>query len=315
VDPEGRAPVIAIIGLGPVGRAIGLGLQAVKTRFEILGHDPDPEHTRAARDSGAVDRVHWDLASVAESADVVIFTTPLGATMHDLELIGPLVRPGALVTDTGPVKKPVLELADRVMRSDASFIGGHLVIQPDPELPAGALKGATWCVIPAAGADDGSIDVLTRLIRAVGADPFFIGADEHDALALGVGPLGYLMAAATLRLFAASPSLRDLRRLAPAEVGRLASAAGADTTFESLATADAALAGWLDALIGELAAARAAVLAGGDSWSEYRATIHAAHEAWLDALAREEADRSAAFDELEQTNVLRDSLFGRRRKR
>jgi prephenate dehydrogenase len=309
-------PVISIIGLGPLGRAIGLGLQAVKTRFELVGHDPDVERTRIARDSGAVDRVNWDLAGVAQEADLIIMTLPVAGTLHDLELIGPLVREGAVVTDTAPLKVPVLDVAERFLRPGASFVGGHLIARPDPDMPQAALKDATWCLVPSASADDAAVDVLSRLVRTLGASPYFISADEHDALSVGVGPLGLIMSSALVRLFAASPSARDLRRLAPEELRVRHETTDAETTFaDLLSTSPDAILGWVDELMRELATARAALATGHDEWRAYLAGLAEARAEWEAALARDSAESSAAFEELDSANTIRDALFGRRRKR
>jgi prephenate dehydrogenase len=307
--------VITIIGLGAIGRAIGLALQAVRTSFEVVGHDPDPELTRLAKESGAVDRVHWDLAGVTQSADLIIFAAPLEATLHDLELVGPIVREGALLTDVCPVKVPVMEMAARVVRNDASWVGGHLVANPDPDRPAESLKGATWCLVPSPDADASSVEVMSRLVRAVGADPYFIGAEEHDALGTGVFGLGYLMSSAMLNLFTASPSMRDLRRLAPPGIAALGSDSSAEGDGTLLRTGGLSAAVWIDGLLRELARAREAAVSSPEAWAGYLDGLKLAREAWAAARAGDEAERAAAFDELEQTNVLRDGLLGRRRRR
>jgi prephenate dehydrogenase len=313
---ETRRPAITIIGLGAVGRAIGLALQSVRTSFEVVGHDPDPEHIRLAKESGAVDRVHWDLAGVVQDADLVIFAAPLASTLHDLELVGPIVREGALLTDVCPVKVPVMELAARVVRPEASWVGGHLIVNPDPSSPAASLKGATWCLMPSPDADAASVEVMTRLVRAVGADPYFISAEEHDALGTGVLGLDYLMSSALLNLFAASPSVRDLRRLAPSGIAAFGAESASESTDSALLRVGGqSVAVWLDGLIRELVRAREATVSSPDAWAAYLDSLGAARAEWAAARAGDEAERASAFDDLEQTNVLRDGLLGRRRKR
>lgn len=312
-----NAPVIAIIGLGPMGRAIGLGLQEVKTRYEIVGHDPEGDRMRVAKESGSVDRVSWDLGLVAGQADVLILTESLETTLATMGHIAPVLKPGALVTDTGPLKAPVMARAADIMPEGVSFIGGHLIARLDPANLAAGLQGATWCLVPGTRASDSAVDVIGRLVTALGAQAYFIDAQEHDALALGIGPIGFLMSAVVLRMMAASPSLRDLRRLAPPEFAHFDEASDQEATLRALIrTSPASVLPWLDGLAAEINQLREAARGGeAEPWDAFFEELADARDAWRGAAVSEAEERGAAFDELKAGSLVRDALFGRRRTR
>jgi prephenate dehydrogenase len=312
-----KTPIIAIFGLDPLGRAIGLALQAVKTHFEIVGHDPEGDRMKVAKETGSVDRVTWDVGLAAAEADVLILTEPTATTLATLGHVAPVVKQGAVVTDTGPLKAPVMARAAAVLPAGASFVGGHLIARLDPADPAAALAGATWCLMPAPTASDDAVYMMRRLVTAVGATPYFIDPDEHDALTMGIGPMGYLMSAVVLRMIAASPSLRDLRRLAPAEFAAFDESSDEEASLRAIVgSSGESLRPWLDALAAEVNRLRAAAHAGDTAaWEIWFEEVAGARNAWAAAAAREADERNAAFEELSSTSLVKDALFGRRAKR
>jgi prephenate dehydrogenase len=308
---KGEAPVLAIVGLGPLGCALGRALRGLEGGLTVAGHDPDHELNRAARESGAVDKVSWDPAAAVAGAGVVFLTEATAAALGTLETIGPVVGAGTVVVTTGPQMLPVVERAPTLLGEGVSFVAGHVVTGP-----AANLSGATWCLAPAPGAADSAVGLVCRLARAVGAEVFFIDPAEHDALALGVGPLGYLLRALVLRQCAASPSIRDLRRLAPPELVAMAEGGEETTSYEEMLTASpGALRTWLDGLAAGLDRLRAA--AGADSAEEWRAffaEVDDARDAWLAAGLPEGAERAAALSQLNSGEMMRGALIGHRRR-
>lgn len=311
--PAGRAPVIAIIGLGPLGRALGLALQGVKTRFELVGHDRDPARTRAALEAGAVDRGGWNLIAVASSADLVFVTEPLDELAETLALIGPELRPGTLVTDTASAKVEVLRLAEALLPAGTSFVGGHPVLRRSPAAAEGNLfDGASYCLSPLPSATDEAVRVLGNLVSAIGARPYFIDAAEHDALVAAVGHLPALVSAAVLAALEESPSIADLRRLAgPAFLEAVVLGDLDPEALRAEAAANAeALVRWLDPVVARLLEVRAALASGElGPLAEVLARAEAARAAW--EYPTDEVP-APGFEALEGRSRLREMLFGER---
>ncbi|MCC7019481.1 MAG: prephenate dehydrogenase/arogenate dehydrogenase family protein [Ardenticatenales bacterium] len=331
-----RPPVIAIIGLGPVGTALGRALAHVRTDFRLVGHDRDAARAKAALAGGAIDEARWNLVAAVEDADLIVLTEPLDQTLLTLVHIAPHVRPGALVTDTTPVMRPVLRAAAD-LPAGVSFISGHPIlagrlVAPDAEegAPAGSAEetaaspftGIAYCIVPAASADAAAVRVLTDLIDAIGAEPYFIDADEHDALATAVDQLPHLAGAALARVLGHSPSATDIGRLMPPSMHATWLAAGRDGVDAAAAAVmdRSAVLAWLDALGRELAELRVRV----------EAADAAAIGAWLteaDAARSQLApagrgrrqgdgvDQSAAWSDIGSANPLRGLLLGRRKGR
>jgi prephenate dehydrogenase len=310
-DPNRRT--IAIVGLGATGIAVGRALARVRSNFQLVGHDPDPDRVKAALAAGAVDNGSWNLANTVTDADLVILAEPTSRVVATLGFIAPHVPAGALVTDTASRKAPVLAAAREKLPPGVSFVGGHLVPPAAPP-EAQPLAGATWCLMPLPTASEEAVRVLVNLVGAVGAVPLFIDADEHDALLAGAQDVPALMLSALLAQLAASPSMRDLSRLVSPALVAASAAEGspAERRDDLLANAQAVTI-WLDQVHAVLAAYRRAL--GTRDGAALEALLLEADRARLSLSAPPNDDaRAEAHEELKNRQPMRDFLFGRRRE-
>lgn len=315
--PPARNATVAIIGLGSLGAQLAFALQQVKTNFTILGHDREPGRARAALDRGAVDRALWNLIEAVEDADLTIVTEPLGHLLDTMSTIAPHLRAGTLLTDTASTKVAVLQRAEAVLPAGVSFIGGHPLVRrgtPDggDAAPGQIFRQAVYCLVPLPSASESALQVLTNLVTAIGARPYFVAAEEHDALMVGTTQMPVLLAAALIELLDASPSHRDLRRLTDAadlEVLGLPDDRREEVA-EAIRANPAGLAPWLDQLLVVLGGLRDGLTSG--HAGEVDALLTAAERIRLTwQVPMDESTTAAGFDALEDSGGLRDILFGR----
>lgn len=320
--PDGTAAKphrISIIGLGRLGRALAAALRAQGGSYRVVGHDREPERSRAALAAGAVDRVAWTLPGAVEEADLLILCEGLDHSLESLELAAPHLKEGALVIDCAPLKVPMLARAAALLPAGRGFVGSHPLLGglPDPDAapaadPSAPFRGRSWCLCVPTGAPPLTLGTAERLVRSLGARPIYIDAAEHDALVGGAQLLPLLAELAFLGPLSQSPSAADLRRLgAPALLARLGDAAELGDTLTPLAAAQPeTLLRWLDAQLGALARLREALAAG-----------PAAYEAWLAAALEPLAawerpeERPGGIDRALETmgprRDLTERLFGR----
>lgn len=205
----------AVVGTGLIGTSIGLGLTAAG--WDVLGWDPNPEALAAASARGAVRPVEQ---SKAFSAPLVVLAAPVGSI---LQLLSEL-RADGLVTDVAGVKQPVAWAAAHLAR----FVGGHPMAGRESSGPAGAsaalFKGAAWVVTPD-GATPDDVTIVDTMVRALGARPIHMSAEQHDAAVAAISHLPQLLAAVLIELADETPgaldlaagSFRDLTRVAQSD--------------------------------------------------------------------------------------------------
>lgn len=285
---------VSIIGLGLIGASIGLGLRRWATDdgkrppvIELTGFDIDLTHQSYAKKIKAVDRTEWNLRGAVERADFIIIATPVGAVREIFEAIAEYGRQGVVVTDTCSTKAAVLAWARELLPASIHFVGGHPMAgkaQSIEGAEADLFQGATWCVTPLVSASDEAIQTVLGMISALGAEPLFIDADEHDSYVAGISHLPFLLSVALMRVVSQDPSWREMRKLTASgfrDATRLA--AGSPEMHRDICVTNGAnIVRWLDTALAELHHLRDLIAAGNE---ETIATLHQAFEQARDARA------------------------------
>ena len=179
---------LAVVGVGLIGGSVALAAR------ERLGADVRTFDARA--DAGR------SLEAAVQGADVVVVATPPKALAASIDA-ALAAAPGAVVTDTGSVKRGLPE--------HERFVGGH------------PLAGGT---APSAALFDGAPWFLTRrhpvvedLVTGLGAQPHVVDAEAHDRWMALTSHLPHLIADALADLAAGAdlptgPSFASATRVA-----------------------------------------------------------------------------------------------------
>ena len=216
---------VAVVGLGLMGGSLCRALKASKTPPRIIGLDVSPTAGATALDVGAIDRYESDGWGSLREAGIVVYATPLGATLSLIRDHADHLDSEALITDMVSLQEPVLEAAFVSGVSDR-FIGAHPICGGEGSgLDAGGeelFEGATvWL---------SSLDHVPEHARArvgkfwaeVGGVPRWVEAAEHDRRMAWVSHLPQLVANALAGALDAAgcsrtelgPGGRDMTRLA-----------------------------------------------------------------------------------------------------
>jgi prephenate dehydrogenase len=184
----------------------------------------------------------------------------------------------------------VVEAAEALLPEGVHFVGGHPIViappdeqaEPDPAL----FDRRLFCLTPSAGAAVDAVRLAADLVAALGAEPFFLDAGEHDSFAAAADHLPALLAGTLMRHASASPGWQDLRKVAGGQFFAATIVGGADGRAAAaalLANREALLAR-LDAYQAELAAWRGLVEAGDEASLAAQFELgSAARRGWLAA--------------------------------
>jgi prephenate dehydrogenase len=208
---------VAILGTGLIGSSVGLAIKAARPATHVTGYDASGDSVRRAQRAKAIDRGASLLEAVRE-VDLVVLATPVGAMRALFEEIGPVLKEGTVVTDTGSTKARVLEWAQSALPPHVHFVGGHPMAGKTETGPDAAdarlFQGAVWCLTPSPNASRQAIDRVVKLVETLGASPYFLDADEHDGLVAAVSHLPYLMSVALIGHLGGERSWRESASLA-----------------------------------------------------------------------------------------------------
>lgn len=259
-------PNYTIIGLGRIGTSLGMAIRGRMGKSRVVGYDANNDAQNLARRMGAVDEVEWNLDKAVADADLVIAATPAGSLFEVFESIAPHLKPDAVVTDTSPTKRAVLEWADELLPKHVGFVGGNPLtgasVSEQKNASGHIFHNAKWAVVAPPAAGQHAIRALTDLIEGVGASPVFMDPHEHDSFAAATTGLPVVVAAAVMNAVSTSPSWSEISRFVGAEFDQVTSPASADpsSSQSAAATNSDMLVHWIDQLIERFQALRAGLV-------------------------------------------------------
>ena len=121
---------------------------------------------------------------------MVILATPVGGIRDLMELYGPELEDGCIVTDTGSTKAQVLRWAEQYLPDRVNFVGGHPMAGREISGPEGAqadlFKNATYCIIPGKTSSQKAVEAIVKMADTIEAKPYFIDPVEHDSFVASV---------------------------------------------------------------------------------------------------------------------------------
>ncbi len=311
-------PNYTIIGLGRIGTSLGMAIRGRMRKSHVVGYDADNNAQSLARRMGAVDEVEWNLDKAVADADLVIAATPAGSLYAVFESIAPHLKPDAVVTDTSPTKRAVLEWADELFPKNVGFVGGNPLtgasVTEQKNASGHIFHNAKWAVVAPPAAGQHAIRALTDLIEGVGASPVFMDPHEHDSFAAATTGLPAVVAAAVMNAVSTSPSWSEISRFVGAEFDQVTSPASADpsSSQSAAATNSDMLVYWIDQLIERFQALRAGLVDEEERFASDGILAESFVQAW-EQRARLEAgvaDRRPATDERLAIPSSSESMMG-----
>ncbi len=313
---------IAIIGLGLIGTSLGMALRNADPKESPIGHititgfDRDPKVTREARGRLAIDREARTLAEAVHDAQIVVVATPVRAIRDVFSELASLLPNGTIVTDVASTKAIVCRWASELLPSTVTFIGGHPMAGREQSGPGAAdpdlFRNAIYCLTTISTTTPQAVEAVEAMVRTIGAKPYYIDPEEHDAYVAGISHLPLLLSVGLVTATGNSPAWKEMAPLAATgfrDVSRLASG---DPYMQRdiLLTNPHGLSRWIDELIRFLVTARDQITAGdAEAIEQLLQQAKATRDAWL---ASKPHLRPGEADFTSMPTVERPSLLGLR---
>jgi cyclohexadieny/prephenate dehydrogenase len=195
------APVyekVALIGLGLIASSMFWAMKRGGVAGTVSGYARSEGTREIARRIGLCDVVCDDLAEAVADADLVVLAVPVGAMGPLARAMAPHLKPGAVVTDVGSVKRTVIEAVAPHLPRGVHFIPGHPMAGTEhsgPDAGFAALFDNRWCLlVPVPGSDEAEVARLERYWQALGAQTERMEAEHHDLVCAVVSHIPHLIA-------------------------------------------------------------------------------------------------------------------------
>lgn len=156
------------------------------------------------RQTGAVHEATLDIEQAAGGADLVVLCTPIGQMRQLTEQLVHVLKPGAVVTDVGSVKLPVVQqLEPLIAKAGAYFVGSHPMAGSEKTgvhaARADLFNRAVCVVTPTVRSHKPAVRQVEQFWRAIGGRIIRLGPAQHDALVSFSSHLPHVVAAALAR--------------------------------------------------------------------------------------------------------------------
>jgi cyclohexadieny/prephenate dehydrogenase len=164
----------------------------------------------------------------------------MAAVMAD---IGPLLKPGATLSDVGSVKKAVIEAVTPFVPEGVHFVPAHPLAGTEhsgPRAGFATLFDNRWCIIvPTEGSDGAAVERLEKLWQGIGANTDEMDAEHHDLVLAVTSHTPHLIAYTMVGV------ADDLSRVTDSEVIKYSAAGFRD--FTRIAASDPTM--WRDVFL------------------------------------------------------------------
>jgi prephenate dehydrogenase len=188
----------AILGPGLLGGSIAMALRHLHpgSNVRIWGRRKEAVDFIGKNEIAAV--ASTDLAEVVGGADLVILCVPVGAMGELASRLREHLAPGAIVTDVGSVKLPVLETIGPILGN--RFVGSHPMAGSEKfgigAARADLFRGAVSIVTPTAASCPEAVGRVRAFWEGLGSEVRELSPEEHDRTVALVSHLPHLIAAA-----------------------------------------------------------------------------------------------------------------------
>ena len=189
---------VAIVGIGLIGSSIAWAAKRGGLAGAIVASDADPAVRARAAELGLADEIADTAAEAAENADLVIVCTPIGACGAVAAEVGPKLKAGAILSDTGSVKGAVIRAMAPHVPAHAHFVPAHPIAGTEksgPDAGFAELFDGRWTILTANEATDPDAVARVRSFwEGMAANVDAMTAEHHDLVFAIVSHVPHLIA-------------------------------------------------------------------------------------------------------------------------
>ncbi|MBI1842389.1 MAG: prephenate dehydrogenase/arogenate dehydrogenase family protein [Verrucomicrobia bacterium] len=218
---------VTLIGAGLMGGSLGLAIQKHGLAKRVVVY---VRRAGSVNDALALKIAHaatQDLAEAVKEADLVVLTTPIAQMRPLAEVMLSAMKAGAIVTDVGSVKAPVVEGLEPLFAARGiHFVGSHPMAGGEKVGMAHArddlFESAVSVITPTSLTSRDALQRVDQFWRGIGGATLQMSPERHDDLVSRSSHLPHVVAA-ELASYVLSPAH-------PKEQGRLCAGGFRDTT-------------------------------------------------------------------------------------
>ena len=175
---------VCIIGCGLIGSSLARAIKKNNLAEKIVSSNRSDAVNKKVIELKIVDDSSSDTKKMADDSDLVVIATPLSSYENVISKIKNSLKNGVILTDVGSVKENMINLVEKSIPENISWIPSHPIAgteESGPETGFSELFHNRWCILtPSKTAKEKDINLLQTFWEKVGSKVDIMKAKQHD---------------------------------------------------------------------------------------------------------------------------------------
>ena len=175
---------VCIIGCGLIGSSLARAMKKNNLAEKIISSNRSDAVNQKVIELKIVDDSSPDTKKMVEGSDLIVIATPLSSYEDVILKIKDSLKKGAILTDVGSVKESIMNLVEKSVPEDISWIPSHPIAgteESGPESGFTELFQNRWCILtPNKKAKEKDINLLKVFWEKIGSKVDVMEARQHD---------------------------------------------------------------------------------------------------------------------------------------
>lgn len=209
---------IGYVGLGLIGGSIAKTIHQQHPELVQCAYfrqETPSDDLLLAREEGVITHLCPALDGIFAQCDLIFLCAPVLDNNRYLEQLRPLIKPSCILTDVGSVKGSIHQKAAE-LELESCFIGGHPMAGSEKTGYRNAsvrlLENAYYMLTPTPSTPSRITDLMTELVKELGAIPVLLDYKEHDNITAAISHVPHVIASSLVNLVRDRDDERELLR-------------------------------------------------------------------------------------------------------
>ena len=189
---------ICIIGCGLIGSSIARAVKQNNLAEKIVSSNRSEEVNKKVIELKIVDESNPNTRKMVEDSELTIIATPLSSYENIILKIKDSLKSGSILTDVGSVKEGVLNLVEKHVPENVSWIASHPIAGTEESGPGAGFSELfknRWCILtPSNKAKEKDINLLKVFWEKIGSKVDIMEAKKHDHILAITSHMPHLIA-------------------------------------------------------------------------------------------------------------------------
>ena len=189
---------VCIIGCGLIGSSLARAIKKYNLSEKVVSSNRSNVINQKVVKLKIVDDSNSDTKKMVNDSDLIIIATPLSSYTDVILKIKDSLKDGMILTDVGSVKEGVIDLVEKNIPKNVSWISSHPIAGTEksgPDSGFSELFKNRWCILtPSKKTKEKDIKTLKLFWKKIGSKVDIMEAKQHDYILSITSHIPHLMA-------------------------------------------------------------------------------------------------------------------------